>query len=123
MSGIIQGVLIDAIKKEISRVEVHPDEKGSYLDSVKKHLELGMFGTVDVMRDRLSWLPSKPKDDIWINAEMLDEHFGFIAPQEGLFVYGKSLILDWDPDGKCISTSLLDDDVAALRSAGTFMTL
>lgn len=117
---VLSGVLIDPIERQITRVEVTPNDRGSYLDSIKNLLGIDI-GAVDVMRERLEWLPSCPKDDIWVDDEMLDNPFSFIVPQEGLFVYGKALILDWDQNGECVSTSLLDDDLAALKSAGTFL--
>lgn len=124
MNGkVLQGVLIDAVKKEIRRVEVRPDEKGSYLESVKALIELGEFGLVDVMRDKLTWLPSAPQDDIWVDDEMMNYHFAAAVISEDLYIYGRGLILGWGPEGECVSSSLLDDDMDALVNAVSFYTV
>ena len=120
---VLQGVLIDAIEKEIRRVEVRPDEKGSYLESVKALLGLGELELVDVLRDKLAWLPSSPSDDIWVDDEMVDCPFAAAVHSEDLYIYGRGLILGWGPEGECESTSLLDDDIDALVNAVSFYTV
>lgn len=117
---VLKGVLIDPVEKEIRRVEVRPDERGSYLYSIRDHIGIAPFGCVDVVRERLTWLPSKPQDDIWVDDNMLDNPFACVVPEEGLFLYGKVLILGWTMDGECSDTTLLDDDIDAIRNAVTF---
>lgn len=120
---VLQGVLIDAVQKEIRRVEVRPDEKGSYLESVKALLWLGEFGLVDVLRDKLAWLPSAPQDDIWVDDDMMNSPFAAAVISEDLYIYGRGLILGWGPEGECESSSLLDDDIDALVNAVSFYTV
>ena len=114
MRNSIKGLLIDPENQIITEVDVIEDAKKSHLASIYEHLKCSW---VDVGRNCLSYLPSKPQDDLWFDDEgnFSDCPYIFQLPRLVPLV-GRALILSYDDEGNSCSHTLTLDDIEELRA-------
>lgn len=115
MRNSIKGLLIDPENQTITEVDVIKDEnQESHLASIYEHLKCSW---VDVGRNCLSYLPSKPQDDLWFDDEgnFSDCPYIFQLPRLVPLV-GRALILSYDDEGNSCSHTLTLDDIEELRA-------
>jgi hypothetical protein len=110
---VISGFLIDPETQTIKQVSVSFDQNGSLLNSIYNLLQCSF---VDVGRGCLCYLPSGCSDDVWFDDEGMfsDYEFGFQLPGCVPLV-GRGLILGYDDEGDCISSTLTQSDVDTLK--------
>ncbi|MDD4817310.1 MAG: hypothetical protein PHI85_05010 [Victivallaceae bacterium] len=116
----IKGVLIDPEKRTVSEVDVVLDHEGSSLHGMYDVLGCSC---VDVGCGGLSFLPSRPDDDLWFDDEGLfrgDDCGCFMLPNSVPLV-GRGLILGCDDNGRSIGHHLTAEDIDVLRSEVVFM--
>jgi hypothetical protein len=114
MRNSIKGLLIDPENQIITEVDVIEDAKKSHLASIYEHLKCSW---VDVGRNCLGYLPSKPQDDLWFDDEgnFSDCPYIFQLPRLVPLV-GRALILSYDDEGNSCSHTLTLDDIEELRA-------
>ena len=112
---IIKGVLIDPVNRTVSEVELSNE---NLLASMYKVLGCAC---VDVGREGLTFLPSKPYDDLWFDDEGLYSECEDCFELPGMVpLIGRGLILSYDADGNSISHTLTQEDICKLRSVVTW---
>lgn len=112
----IAGLLIDPERRTITEVEVTGDAgRNSHLASIYEHLQCRW---IDIGRNYLSYLPGKPKDDIWFDEEGRESECPYVFQLPGIVpLVGKALILSYDDEGNSVSHTLTQKDIDALRAS------
>ena len=111
----ISGFLIDPESQTVTQVDVCRDEYGSVLKSM---YDLLGCSCVDFGRNCLSFLPSESEDDLWFDDEGLYPNYGFGFQLPGSFLLaGRGLILGYNDEGDCISSTLTQTDVDFLKKS------
>ena len=115
MKKAIKGLLVDPEKQTITEVDVECDDNGeSHVESIYKHLDCSCF---DVARRLLTFLPSIPDDDVWLDDEagFNGGKYMFLLPGFVPLV-GRGLILSHDyRTGESLSHTLTAHDIEVLR--------
>lgn len=111
----ISGFLIDPEIQTVTQVDVCLDEHGSVLKSMYNLLGCSC---VDVGRNCLSFLPSESEDDLWFDDEGLYSNYEFGFQLPGCVpLAGRGLILGYNDEGDCISSTLTQTDVDFLKKS------